>query len=138
MGFIEAMNLIHKEDRFLAGMGASRIRGSHDAADIGHVAFDSAEAFEAGLGRAGDHLSQRGFSRSGWAVEKKGRNAVCLDRAAEHLPRAKNVILPTILLEGARTHSRGKGGIAVGDRIFRKKFVHSVGWIIAYRASQLN
>ncbi len=48
------------------------------------------------------------------------------------------MILPAILFEGARTHSCGEGGVALGDGDVRKKFVHVDVGKFDSRRSQLN
>ncbi len=107
--FVEVMDLVDEQDRFLAGGGEAILRRGHDFAHLGDVAFDAAQAFEFRLGHFGDDLREGGFAGAGRAGEDDGREAVGFDGAAEEFAGREDVLLADEFLERARPHAGGEG-----------------------------
>ena len=123
LGLVEPVDLVDEEDRL--GVGAAGGGGGHDAADVGDVALDTAEALEFCLGRSRDHLGEGGFSGARRAEQNERGDPVGFDRAAEELARPENVLLAGVFLERARAHAGGqrriRGDLRNSDW---KKFIH--------------
>ena len=85
---------------------------SHTSSSVS-AGKDSGKGFEVRAGAVGDHLRQRGLAGSGRSPQDDGRKeAVGLDGAAQEFPGSDYMLLPDILLQGARAHTGGKRCLA--------------------------
>ena len=75
LGFIEAVNFVHKNDGAMAGAGFLFGDG-HDFFNFFDAGEDGTEGNEFGAGEAGDDACERSFTATGWPPEKHGAEIV--------------------------------------------------------------
>ena len=114
--FVEVMDFVHEQDRFLAGRAEPVGRGGDDSAHFGDVAFHAAEPLEFRVGHVGDDMGEGGFAGAGRAGQNDGRQTVGLDRAAQQFSRREDVFLADKFLQRARAHPGGERRGAVDLR----------------------
>ena len=111
LGLVKAVDLIDEEDGALAVHGAPLPGGLGDATEVGHAGGDGGDGLEVGAGEAGDEVRKGGLAGARRPPEQQRGNLVRLDGAAEDPPRPDDVALPYELVEGARAHASGQGGL---------------------------
>jgi hypothetical protein len=109
------MNFVDEQNCGLAFIFETIGSGGEDAAHIGDVGFNTAEALEFVFGLKSDDLGERSFSGAGRAIKNEGLNAIGFDGATKKLARREDVGLTDEIVEVARTHSRCQG--LVGRRL---------------------
>ena len=127
--FVEMMNLVDKQDRFLLGSAETIRRPRNQATHFGDVAFHAANPDKLGMRNFGDNARERCFAAAGRTGENHGRQAISFDCASQKFSRPENMFLADEFLERARAHARGErcgavrtGGI--GIFLFAEKIVH--------------
>jgi hypothetical protein len=128
LSFIEAVDLIDKENRFFCIELKALFGKLNGVADILDTRQDGVDRKELGFGGIGDDAGQSGFTGAGWTIEYYTRKLVDLYRPAQQSARTNNVFLTDILLKSPGAHTVGKGG-ALAQLLFAMllKEVHSKG-----------
>ena len=103
--FVEVMNFVDEQNRFLAGRSKPVGGGGHDFPHLRDVAFHSAEPLEFRAGHVGDDMGEGGFAGAGRAGEDDGRQPIRLDRAPQKFSRREDVFLPDKFFQSARAHA---------------------------------
>ncbi len=116
LGFVEAMDFVDEKDGGFAGVFEAVGGATEDAAHVGNVGFNAAEAFEFGFGLAGDNLRQGSFARAGWSEKDERLDAIGFDGAAQELPPGEDVFLADVFVEVARAHACGERGLGTDLR----------------------
>ena len=80
--------------------------------------------------RVGDDLGKRCLARAGRPIEYKTAQLVRLNRAAQESTRPHNRFLADELIECARPHARGQGGVGV-NAFVASRFKQIAGWLAA-------
>ncbi len=83
LGFVEAVDLIHKQDGADAVEALFFLRRVCDHADLGHVALHAAQGDEAGVRLVGDDGGQGGLAHAWGPVEDEGGEPVGHDGPAQ-------------------------------------------------------
>ena len=82
------------------------------------------QCFKVRLRVVGDETGQGGLPGPGWSPqEDRRKQAVCLDGPAEQPALADDPFLPDELIQRARPHSGGQGGLrgdSLVERVFEK------------------
>jgi hypothetical protein len=105
---VEAMDLVHEEDRPARRELLAFARLAEDLAQPRHALADRAEGHELARSRGRDEARQRRLARTGRPPEHDRAQGPLLDRAAQRLARPEQLLLPRELLERARSHARGE------------------------------
>jgi hypothetical protein len=85
-----------------------------------HANRGGVDRFECGLGLQGDDLGQRRLAGARRAVEDRAGEAIGVEKSAEELAGAEEVLLTDELFESAGSHAdgerldAGEGGLAMG------------------------
>src|SRR5699024_8184075 len=103
LGLVEAVNLVDKDDGALA-VAAVVLRLLHHRADLLDAAGDGREADARGPGVAGDHPGKAGFAHPRRPPEDHRGDAVALNKAAQRLAGAQQVLLPDKFVQRLRPH----------------------------------
>ncbi len=114
LGLVEAVDLVHEEDRALAVEPLLLGRLRDDLAQLGHTAEHRAEQDEARLRLVGHDVGEGRLARTGRPPEDHGREAIGTDGAAEHAVGTEQVGLAHDVCEGPRAHAVGQGRLALG------------------------
>ena len=110
LGFVETMNLVDKQERWLAGIGQPIGRDRQHAPHLGHIRLDATEPLEFVFRLLSNDLGQGSFARARRTVKNERLNAVGFDGAPEKLARGQNMCLADKFVEGPRTHPCGQRG----------------------------
>ena len=105
---VEAMDLIDEEDRARAEHAALLGVGD-DLADARDAVGDGAERHELALHIARDETRDRGLAAARRSPEEDRPRVALLDRDAQRLARAEDLLLPGDLIERARPQPRREG-----------------------------
>ena len=98
---VEAVDLVDEDDR-LPSEDAPLFRLPHHVLDVLDPARHGRERHEAGVGRQGDDVRERGLSHAGRPPEDHRRDLVVRDHPAEDLPLADQMPLAGHFVKGAR------------------------------------
>jgi hypothetical protein len=98
------MDLIDKEDRPSVVTVPKRRRFLDRCADIFHSGQDRSDREKLSASVSGDHLRERGFSRSGRSREDERTQLIGDYRPTEKAPGTEDVVLTNELIERPRSH----------------------------------
>ena len=114
---VEAMDLVHEDDRPPAHAPPPILRRGHDLLDLLDAGEHGAERHEVRLRDVGDHARERRLAGAWRSPEDDRLQQVALDRLAQRLAWREDVVLPDDLVERARAHAFGerRAGAAVGQ-----------------------
>ena len=115
---VEAVDLVHEQDRALAAPAALGLRLGHHLADLLHARHHRRERHEAGARHVGQEPRQRGLAGAGRAPEDHGVELALLEGPAQRLARRGQLRLADDLVEGLRAHAVGerRGRLRGGGR----------------------
>ena len=108
LAFVEAVNLVDKENRLLTVAAPALFRRRDHLLHILFAGGRRVDLNEFRTGGIGDDPGQRGFARSGRAVKQDASQLVRLDSPVEQLVPADDVLLPHDLVDRAGPEPRGQ------------------------------
>ena len=128
---VEAVNLIHEEDR-PAPVEPPQFGGLlNDGADLLHAGEDRREADEVRFCLLGQDPGERRLPRTGRSPEDDGKEPVLFHSPSQQTLRAQQVALADILVETPRPHPLGQWPVVVPPVLLIKKFHSSVPGTVA-------
>ncbi len=110
LGSVEAVDLVHEQDRAKAAATALVLGLGNDLADLPHAREHGGERHETGAGHRSHQRGQGGLARAGRSPKDHRVQLACLDGRAQDAARPQEVLLADDLVQGAWPHPVGEGG----------------------------
>ncbi len=105
---VEAMDLVHEDDRAAAGAAPPILRRRHDLLDLLDAGQHRAERDEMRLGQLRDDAGERGLAGARRSPEDDRLQQVAFDGLAQRFAGAEDFVLTDDLVERSRTYALGE------------------------------